>query len=313
MDTTSHSWSFQQFELGDGSGSSALYDVAIVNDTLVYAVGEIYQGGTVYDVAKWNGRAWRLDQLYYSGNNPIVPIRGILVLKTDNIWLAAGGVFHWDGVVPEAQLSLSRLTLSDPNATIEKLWGISDSFLYGVGNSGTIVHFNGTSWTKIESGTALDVRDIVGSPDGSEILAIASNDTDKRLLKIQGNTASSLPTDGLASMVYGNWFVQKRHYYVVGAGIHFKHALNDSLWTRYPPGVVTSNLSGGVRGNDINDVFVTGSFLEIVHFNGTTWHNYRDVIPPRNAAVGRIAVHGNLMITVGLDGQNALVIVGKRL
>jgi hypothetical protein len=72
-------------------------------------------------------------------------------------------------------------------------------------------------------------------------------------------------------------------------------------------------LSGGVRGNDINDVFVTGSFLEIVHFNGTTWHNYRDVIPPRNAAVGRIAVHGNLMITVGLDGQNALVIVGKRL
>ncbi|MGH2567306.1 MAG: hypothetical protein ACRDGA_03130 [Bacteroidota bacterium] len=36
-DTTSHNFAWQTFVLGDGN--SILYDVAIVNDTLAYAVG----------------------------------------------------------------------------------------------------------------------------------------------------------------------------------------------------------------------------------------------------------------------------------
>lgn len=43
MDTTSHDFTWQIYTLGDGTGSSCLYDVAIINDTLAYAVGEIYQ------------------------------------------------------------------------------------------------------------------------------------------------------------------------------------------------------------------------------------------------------------------------------
>jgi len=36
-DTTNHEFTWQTFTLGDG-GSSVLYDVAIINDTLAYAV-----------------------------------------------------------------------------------------------------------------------------------------------------------------------------------------------------------------------------------------------------------------------------------
>jgi hypothetical protein len=39
-DTTSHNFSWEITQLGDGGGSS-LYDVAIINDKLAYAVGEI--------------------------------------------------------------------------------------------------------------------------------------------------------------------------------------------------------------------------------------------------------------------------------
>ena len=45
MDTTSHAFTWQSFTFGDGGGSCTLYDVAIINDTLAYAVGEIYTGG----------------------------------------------------------------------------------------------------------------------------------------------------------------------------------------------------------------------------------------------------------------------------
>ena len=42
MDTTSHNFTWEIDTLGDG-GSSVLRDVAIINDTLAYAVGEIYK------------------------------------------------------------------------------------------------------------------------------------------------------------------------------------------------------------------------------------------------------------------------------
>ncbi|MGH2567361.1 MAG: hypothetical protein ACRDGA_03410 [Bacteroidota bacterium] len=40
QDTTSHNFSWRTFVLGDGAGS-ILRDVAIINDTLAYAVGEV--------------------------------------------------------------------------------------------------------------------------------------------------------------------------------------------------------------------------------------------------------------------------------
>jgi hypothetical protein len=318
-DTTNHAFTFQTFTFGGGGGSE-LTDVAIINDTLAYAVGEIYLPdstvGQPYSVAIWDGQNWRLRKLFYNTNMLITSIRGIQIINSNDIWLAAGSVFHWDGVSSSAQLMYSRLNLPDPSATIEKIWGSSSSSLYGVGNAGTIVHYDGSSWTKLNSGTTLPINDIWGAQNPQtgqwEILAVASDDVNKKLLSIQGTTVSSVSDSGLSNSLYGVWFVPNIKYYVVGAGIGQKNTLNNSPWSVYPSGVVTSYLSGGVRGNDTSDVFVAGSFFAIVHYNGSTWHNYKDVIPFTDGGVGRIAVKGNLMVTVGLSGQNAVVIIGKR-
>ncbi len=59
---------------------------------------------------------------------------------------------------------------------INKLWGVSSSELYGVGNSGAIIHYQNGQWLKIESGTDLQFLDIYGAEDakagGIEILAV---------------------------------------------------------------------------------------------------------------------------------------------
>ena len=151
-----------------------------------------------------------------------------------------------------------------------------------------------------------------GLPHAAYLVAVASDDVNKKILRIQGTSVSSVTDAGLSNSLYGVWFVPCEKYHVVGAGIGLKTMLDSSPWNVYPSGMVTSYMSGGVRGNNINDVFVTGSFFEIVHYNGSTWHNYKDVIPFTNGAVGRIAVKGNLMVTVGLSGQNAVAIMGKR-
>ena len=93
MDITSHAWTFTTSLLGDGTSSSVLFDVAIINDTLAYACGEINSGGTTYNVAKWDGSSWQLKQLYYNGSSLIVPIRGVFAFGSDDVWLAAGSVF----------------------------------------------------------------------------------------------------------------------------------------------------------------------------------------------------------------------------
>ncbi|MGB2868839.1 MAG: hypothetical protein WBD36_10330 [Bacteroidota bacterium] len=323
-DTTSHEFTWTIDTLGDGA-SSALHDVAIINDTLVYAVGEIYikdSSGQVeptpYCLAKWNGLNWKPIKLYYRGRDsqgndyiaPLVSVKGVFAPNAMDVWLAPGSIFHWNGRDSLTEFSFNRLTLADPNATVEKLWGISSTNLYGVGGAGTIVHFNATAWQKLESGTTLDIRDIYGS--GNEILAVASNDAEKRLLSIQGTSVSALSDSGLANSLYGIWFDPGKHYYAVGAGIHEKQSLSDKLWSRFPSGVVTNYLSGGVRGAGVNDVFVAGSFFEIAHFNGNSWHNYNNVVPFSSGTVGRLAIKGNLIITVGLTGPKAIAILGRR-
>ena len=59
----------------------------------------------------------------------------------------------------------SRSDLPNPNGTIEKIWGNSTSSIYGVGNAGSIVLYNGSQWQRIESGTTTDINDVWGIVD----------------------------------------------------------------------------------------------------------------------------------------------------
>ena len=65
MDTTSHNFTFQSWTFGT-IGSSVLYDVAIINENNIWAVGEIMiadtsqNGYTTYNAVHWDGNDWEL-------------------------------------------------------------------------------------------------------------------------------------------------------------------------------------------------------------------------------------------------------------
>ena len=201
-----------------------------------------------------------------------------------------------------------------------RIWASGPSKVYAVGHLGQIGLWNGASWQKLSSGTTLDIRDIWGAsssfPARQEIIAVASGNSPeegKRLLRIDGTTVTAIPDSGLSWALYGVWFEPGKEYFVVGAGIGHKNQLDSSPWNVYPSGVVTKYMSGGVRGNAANDVFVVGSFMECVHYNGSTWHNYSDQIPFANGELGMVAMKGNLVIAVGLVDQRAVAVVGRRI
>ncbi len=320
-DTTSHNFTWQTFTLGDGN-SSVLYDVAIINDTLAYAVGEINVQASdgswknpPYNLARWDGRTWRLMTVYYIYQEQqfYSPIRAVFAYSANNIWFGIGNMIHWDGQnfnsvqLPPGVWGPYR---------INKIWG-SDNALYIVGDGGSIAQYSNGRWQKLSSGTSLPIQDIWGDVDTRssrlEIIAVASNkflNEGKRLLKIEGLTTKMVPDSGLSWSLSGVWFQTNQQYYVVGDGVYPSTSLG-TRWSRdeaFPP-----LYKNAIRGNNRNDVVVVGAFGLVLHYNGSTWKNYTGKeLPEISGSYYGVAIKNDVVVCVGQRGDRAIVVIGKR-
>lgn len=310
-----------------------LHDVAIISDTLVYAGGEVRlrdSAGQIdprpYSVAILNGSRWRFNQLFHDGNNLIVAVRGILPITDNNVWLAAGSVFHWDGISQQTQLRFSRLTFPDPNATIEKLWSATTSNIFGVGYAGAIVRYDGASWQPMTSGTTVPLTDLWGSPDGRYVWACGyksdlsqsvfleyhngvwrtvretfTNITPVRLDTLSGLMKSVWSVSGKDAEVATTWGMYRVKPRSIGAAVR--------TWT--PPGQF--GFLTRVRGTSRNDIFVVGHAGTIVHFNGSTWYMYPEFFSTSTSLVLlSVACSDRLVVAVGYTGGRAIAIIGRR-
>jgi hypothetical protein len=310
-DSTSHNFSWQTYALGDGTSSSTLYDVAIINDTLAYAVGEIYRNDTSFNVAKWDGRTWQLMRIMfdYQGSESFSYLNSILAFDSNDIWFEGG--IHWDG----NKFNSSPMNISFPSH-VNKMWGTSSSDIYAVGNSGLIAHYDGSSWTKIASGTSLDFHDIYGTTNTSngttEILAVAGNpliSKERKIVSLSGNTATALSDHGIDWALLSVWFVPSKLYWVVGDGMYEKQpCLGSSTWTRND---ATGYTTYKVRGNGVNDVFACGAYGEMIHYNGISWKSYMTQTYLFYGMFWSLAVTNTIVIAVGENNQQAVVYIGK--
>ncbi len=196
--------------------------------------------------------------------------------------------------------------------------GGSVNSVYVVGNLGTIVHYNGSAWQKLESGTDLDIRDIWGARNEKtgelEILAVASKSRlefpRRKLFKFTENTVETLADSGIAqASMAGVWFSPGRKYVVVGSGIYRKNHLDESRWLGAPL-ELTEFYSIHVRGVAANDIVVVGSFGDLLHFNGSTWKQLPDL--QMQVSFTRVAYAKNMVVASGRVGDRAAVVIGKR-
>ena len=328
-DTTSHSFTWTLDTVG--TYGSVLFDVAIINENDIWAVGEIHTTETdtfdslgswvpPYNAVHWNGSEWELMRIFYifNGQPFFHPLKFTFSFENGEIWFGGNGIVKWDS----QQFSNIEIPQSawGPVA-INKAWGLSADKVYIVGDNGHIAHYNGSSWQKLESGTEVAVQDIWGvwNPQSSEqeILCIASNkfqNEGKRLLRIKdGLTIETLPDSGLSWSLSSVWFVAGEKYYVAGAGIYQKTNLNTTnQWERYPPGEVTSFFTNSIRGNAANDIFAVGAFGEIVHYNGQTWQNYFTATQLATGGYFGVDIKGDLVVSVGQLFNQGIIAVGKR-
>ncbi|MCD4693012.1 MAG: hypothetical protein K8R79_08870 [Calditrichales bacterium] len=333
MDTTSHDFEWEVFEFGAKS-SSVLHDVAIISPEDIWAVGEIHTEDTdcwnedstewikPYNAVHWDGEKWelkRIETLYRPDYKISPPLEGIFAFSNDDIWISSGSPWHWNGSKWKFYHLWDMGVLNENDGGVPRMWGTSSEDMYFSGRKGTIVHYDGQSWQKIESGTDLHIYDIYGidnqSEGSSEIYCVAAKHLesyDKEILQINGLEVNILPNEGIPWAIKGILFKPGIRYYVAGSGIYTKRDIHSNKpWKAIHHGVTNYHLEG-IRGNDINDFILCGHFGEILHFNGMTWKSYRETVNIKNTIFYEAAVKDDIIAAVGSNPPNAVIVFGRR-
>lgn len=178
--------------------------------------------------------------------------------------------------------------------------------VFAVGSGGTILHYNGSAWSPMDSGTSKGLWDIWGDSP-ADVFAVG---TDGTIVRYNGNSWSEMTsstTDTLLS-VWGNsstdvfaaglWGIQ----YYDGSAWSENYSSTDIFWdvwgtsatNVYAVGVVQSGDGiilqfdgtawnevddgtdvglGSVWGTSSSDVFVGGDKGLLLHYNGIGWEN----------------------------------------
>jgi hypothetical protein len=209
------------------------------------------------------------------------------------------------------------------NVSVEHLWGTSSSNMYFVGLNGSIVHYDGANFVKMDSGTDVDLKDIAGTPDGEHVFAVGRNNDGRSVaLSITNNTVTKL-YEGLNqnSQPYGG----VRSVSVYSDTVYFgsticlwKYNYRDlSSTVIYEEGNYMSIYPVQTIVQGPNDVFLCGARSEIIHYNGSTWNADTfvwDYVNHTSLSTYNMDVNGNILVTVGYLywGNSAYVARGFR-
>jgi hypothetical protein len=309
IDTTSNNFTFETFTFGGTAGTSTLYDVAIVGEE-IWAVGEIYvadtsqNGYTIYTAVHWDGSEWKLMRIKTNacGGVEYPPIQAIFAFSSNDILFAHidGSITHYNGIEFTNNCSL----ITQLNGSANKIWGISKNDFYVVSGNGFMAWYNDTRWTRIESGTDLNINDIWGIADsnGEFNKYLAADNT---MLKIDAiNNLSRIDVESGMSII-SVWGISNRLIYTAGDGVVL---YKNYSWEKIDRPDV--NTIYRIRGKNYNDVFGIGGPGSIIyHFNGYSW---KSINPNPNYRYWRIEIKGDIIAASGYQGEKAAITVLRR-
>ena len=345
MDTTSHNFTWQTYTFGGVNGSSILRDVAIINENDIWAVGEIHTAETdqydsngvwvqPYNAVHWDGNTWELKRISvnYRGQPNLAPLVAVFALKNGKVIFSSGLPYLPEGDHWKLYHLWDMGILDNNDGSLYSIWGTSMENLYFVGNKGTIAHYNGTSWEKIESGTDMNLLDIYGNYSSTIYISggkasllkgvLLGGDLDgfKILKRGESINANDMFNPYFAGNISTIWINPNNTVYF-GGHLLYKYKLG--IWE-----IVSSldgNFMGGnssaqhfgyitrIRGTSENNIFLVGERNTLRHFNGKTWEQ---IGMPYNVSSyiiwSSVAVRGKVITTVGSRGQKAMIMILKR-
>jgi len=340
LDTTSHDFTWTIDTLG--SYGSYLNDVAIIDANNIWVVGNIVvpdpdssfngTGWKEYNAARWDGERWNLMGIYSN----TLDLYSIFYFSENDIWVTDYcSPIHWDG----QEWTLYHLQNMGLDACAgNAIWGSSPEDVYFVGDHGSIVHYDGSGFERMESGTDVDLLDIWGyaeNPGQTRIWIAGFTDLKGSvLLQFDGNAwqtvyeivppppSTTIPNH-LSWIITSVWTDNPYTVFCASTGRIYNtpwdtdgYAVENFNYD-YQSGdpVTAAPRTNRIRGNNRNDIFVVGQSMWVGHYNGRDWRTYNELGGDGNYYA--VALNGNTVVVAGTLYENnlvqrAIVAIGRR-
>jgi RNase P/RNase MRP subunit POP5 len=176
-----------------------------------------------------------------------------------------------------AQLSASSLgwELQNPPpqwSTLYGVWGNSSSDVFAVADYGAILHYNGSAWSPMTSGTTNTLYGIWA--DSSYIYVVGESGTIRRCAV--GSTTWSAMTSGTTAQLNGVWG-DSSYIYVVGtSGTIRRCPVGSTTWSAMTSGT-TAQLNGVWGDSSYIYVVGTSGTIRRCAVSSTTWNGMTSV------------------------------------
>ncbi|MCD6100984.1 MAG: hypothetical protein J7K33_10440 [Candidatus Marinimicrobia bacterium] len=327
LDTTSHEFDWEIDTLG--IYGSYLSDVWIVDEDNIWVVGNIVvpdpdsswngTGRETFNAAHWNGEKW--EYIHIRGNlmNDVGPLNSIWYFDENNIWVA-GFPIHWDG----NKWTLYHLQDMGLDVSVDYIWASSPDDIYFVGLEGSIVHYDGKDFKKIETEHEVRLIDIEGTDDGEYVYVVGYDFFSPAysvVYQIHDGVVETLFYDEIHPTTGGlDWgavssvsVYKDMVYFVTYLGLVKKHVQSDEFTIDF------AFRNYGYRSmvvKNYNDIFMVGGRGKYAHFNGVSWDFNEELknIYDLSSIWGGCAFKDNLVVICGylLDGSHGYVAKGRR-
>ncbi len=325
IDTTSHNFVWEIDTLGEDG--SYLKDVAIVDENNIWVVGMIRTDEpdtanglpyTKYNAAHWNGNQWELIKVL-SGHTANT---GIQYFSENDIWVTSGIPIHWNGQEWTYYHLWDMGVLGPNDGGVTEIWGTSSSNIYFAGRNGSIVHYDGVGFEKIESGGTVRLIDVEGSPDG-EYVFVAGMDFytpahTAAYMIFEGNVETLYYSDKLTpsgpddfGAVSGVSLYGDTAYFVTYQGF-WKY--NYKTGTTIIDNVFTNYDYQPIIVQHPNDILLIGGGFKYVHYNGITWDFNNNLFDAYSFADYGADLKDDVAVITGYvqGGAHGIVAIGKR-
>ena len=145
------------------------------------------------------------------------------------------------------------------------VWGSSDTDVYAVGKKGTILHYDGSEWSSIESPAKKHLHSVWGS-SAVDVYAVG----DKGLIvHYDGPDWSIVKPRTTEKHLYGVWGISSEAFAVGSKGAILNY--DSSGWGTVKP-LPTKKHLYGIWGSSASDVYAVGEDGTMLRYDGTGWN-----------------------------------------
>ena len=292
-----------------GQPGDFLYDIWGTDENNIWAVGSVNLPEGSQGIVRWDGQKW----------NPFPSFdgvkQGMLGFDENNIFVVGGfGLFGivgiWDGNIWNVNNFFYTILGQDTVWSLRGVWGSSPDNVWAVGDRGTIIHWDGSQWSKVQSPTNLILWDIWGTSADNVYALHISLANQSKLIHFDGTEwreiTDQLPV-GERSLV-SLWFDKGGTGYLTG---NYMVYYDGTVFNGIDINQNASLLR--VRGRNSADVFAVGVNGRVYHFNGIDWTSYPELYDDTpGMELKGVFVTETTVFAVGIINSGAVIYKGIR-